>query len=211
MNIFRQSISFFLVFLLVATAPERGVVRAEEEADTDVVRYFHEHIKAVALNDETFKQAIGSRPKKSRSWLLFFHTTVAAQTPISGNAPEPSELAGLSLATINVEDGKETTKRLKVKKIPSFVCLRGKHIFHYDGELSWHELIAYCQNPPAREAKALPLQASPWEHFRSKFFRHKSLQVAAIVMVAGLGVMVAACVGHFWPIYTDDRRHMKRH
>eukprot|EP00977_Amphora_coffeiformis_P003497 scaffold655_cov162-Amphora_coffeaeformis.AAC.18 len=158
-----------------------------------------------------FYRAIGPRPKHKRSWLLFFHTTVAAKTPISGDALAPSELAGLSLATINVEEGKEIMKRMKVNRIPSFVCLRGRQMFHYDGEVSWHELIAYCKNPPPKEDKALPLAPSAWEHFQGKFFRHSSLQVGALVMVAVLGVLVSACVGHFWPIYLSSDTYAKRH
>lgn len=165
-----------------------------------------DHVDVLTLHDESFRQAIGTSPagmtklgtKKNANWLLWFHTT-GDTTPIAGDVPT---LPDIALASINVKDGSETMKRLGVRHIPSFVCLRGDKFYRYDNwrpknGYSWEALVEFCRNPPKGKEHNLPPPVSAWKHLRMKVLRSPGLKVGALVIAAVLGILAAAVAGHF--------------
>jgi hypothetical protein len=204
-----SSYSRVLVFLSVYWAVivwSTTTVAAQHDDTSMTIPLLQDHADVLTLHDESFRQAIGLSPagntkrgtKKQTNWLLWFHTT-GDTTQIAGDVPT---LPDIALASINVKDGSETMKRLGVRHIPSFVCLRGDKFYRYDNwrpvnGYSWEELVEFCRHPPAKQAHTLPPPVSAWKHFRMKVLRSPALQMGALVLVAVLGLLAAAVAGHF--------------
>lgn len=194
-------------WLVVMGVGMAAVAAAGEDDDTDdTVRYFHEHAGVVALHDESFVQAVdgsSTTASTSASWLILFHPSslmVEARTNlvvITGDVPTVQDLAGVTLATMHVSDSSETMKRLQIQSVPSFVCIRDRKYYPYDGEYSWQALLEYCRNPSPLDGQNLPPPPSMWKHFRTKLRRSPSLQVGALIFVAVFYLAMAAIVGHF--------------